>query len=297
VNNNGFGLFIDQTAATDRPYGIDGTFIDEHYFDTFGLSVVAGRGIEAADVAGDRRVAVVTEAMAERFWPDESAVGKQFRRSFDGPAYEIVGVVEDYKVNTPGEEPTPYLHFPLPGSGTTYANFIVRTETPVGPELRRLEQVLTGLDPEIVFMQSGPLRDLMDVRLLPIRMGAWFIGSFAALAMALAAVGLYGVIGYSVSRRTREIGIRVALGARAGRVLGLVVRQGMLLVLIGVAIGSVLAALLGQVLSTVLYGISPVDALAFGGAIGLLLLIALLANYIPARRAASIDPMIALRSE
>jgi putative ABC transport system permease protein len=128
-------------------------------------------------------------------------------------------------------------------------------------------------------------------------MGARFIGAFALLALALAALGLYGVIGYSVSRRTREIGIRVALGAKSGRVLGLIVRQGMLLVLIGAAIGTGIAALAARLLSSVLYGISPVDTVAFGGAIGMLLLIAALANYIPARRAARIDPMIALRSE
>jgi predicted permease len=297
VNNNGFGLFIDQASATDRPYAVDGTYVDERYFETFEVDVVAGRGITVADIANDSRVVVVTEAMAERFWPGRSAVGEQFRRRFDGPSYEIVGVVEDYKVNTPGEAPTPYLHLPVPSTGTLYANFIVRTRTPVGAEIRRLEQVITDLDPSIVFMQSGPLRDLMDVRLLPIRAGAWLIGAFAVLAMCLAAVGLYGVIGYSVSRRTREIGIRVALGAKSGRVLGLVVQQGMVLVLIGAALGAILASLAAQVLSSVLYDISPMDPLAFGGAIGTLLLIALLANYIPARRAARIDPIIALRSE
>ncbi len=297
VNNNGFGLFIDQTSANDRPHAVDGAYVDERYFETLEIPLLAGRGIEAVDITDDRRVVVVTAAMAARFWPGESAIGKQFRQSFDGPAYEIVGVVEDYKVNTPGEEPTPYLHFPLPSSGTLFANFIVRTETPIAGEMRRLERVLTNLDAEIVLLQTGPLRDLMDVRLLPIRLGAWFIGTFGLLAMALAAVGLYGVIGYSVSRRTREIGIRVALGAESGRVLRLVVRQGMVLVLIGLAVGTALAALATQVLSSVLYGISPVDPIAFGGAIGLLTLIALLANYIPARRAARIDPLTALKSE
>ena len=297
VNNNGFGLFIDQTSATDRPYAVDGTYVDERYFETFEIPILAGRGIEAADVAEDRLVVVVSDAMVERFWPGENAIGKQFRQSFDGPNYEIVGVVENYKVDTPGEEPTPYLHFPLPSSGTLFANFIVRTEAPVAAQMRRLEQVLTGLDAEIVFMQTGPMRDLMDVRLLPIRIGVWFIGTFGLLAMALAAIGLYGVIGYSVSRRTREIGIRVALGAESHRVLRLVVRQGMSLVLIGVLIGAVLGAATGQLLATVLYGISPLDPIAFGGAIGLLLLIALLANYLPARRASRIDPMVALRSE
>ena len=297
VNNNGFSLFIDQTSATDRPYTVDGTYVDEDYFQTFELEIVSGRGIEPADILNDSRVVVMTEAAAERFWPNENPIGKQFRRTFEGEPWEIVGVVENYKVNTPGEEPTPYLHFPLPSYGTLFAGFIVRTETPVAPEIRRLEQVITDLDAEMVFMQSGPMRDMMDVRLLPVRLGTWFIGSFAVLAMLLAAVGLYGVIGYSVSRRTREIGIRVALGARSSRVLGLVVQQGMVLVVIGVVIGAALAALAGQVLSTVLYGVSPLDVVAFGGAIGLLLLIALLANYIPARRATRIDPMLTLRSD
>ena len=129
------------------------------------------------------------------------------------------------------------------------------------------------------------------------RIASEFIGTFGLLAMALAAVGLYGVIGYSVSRRTREIGIRVALGAESHRVLRLVVRQGMSLVLIGALIGTVLGAAAGQLLATVLYGVSPLDPIAFGGAVGLLLLIALLANYLPARRASRIDPMVALRSE
>ncbi len=297
VNNNGFGLFIDQTSATDRPYAIDGAYIDEHYFEALEVPIVAGRGIEGADVSEDRRVVVVNEAMAERFWPGESVVGKQFRQSFDGTAYEIIGVVRNYKVNTPGEQPTPYLHFPQPSSGSLYANFLVRTETPVAPQMRQLEQVLTDLDPEIVFMSSGPMRDLMDIRLLPIRMGVWFIGTFGLLAMALAAVGLYGVIGYSVSRRTREIGIRVALGAESQRVLRLVVRQGMSLVIVGAMLGGLLGAAAGRLLANVLYGISPLDPIAFGGAIGLLLLISMLANYLPARRASRIDPMVALRSE
>ncbi len=297
MNNNGFGLFIDQASANDRPYAVDGTYVDEHYFETFEVAVVAGRAIDEADISNDRRVVVVTEAMAQRFWPGETAVGKQFRHSFDGPNYEIVGVVEDYRVNTPGEEPTPYLHLPLPSTGTLFANFIVRTQTPIAGEIRRLEQVVSGLDPEIVFMQSGPMRDLMDVRLLPIRMGARFVGAFGLLTLALAALGLYGVIGYSVSRRTREIGIRVALGAESGRVLSLVVRQGMSLVLIGAGVGAAIAALAARLLSSVLYDVSPLDAIAFGGAIGALLLISMLANYIPARRAARIDPIIALRSE
>jgi len=297
VNNNGFSVFIDghQSSATDPPYGIDGVNTDEHYFDALELSILQGRGLEAADVAERRNIAVITQAMAERYWPNQNAVGQSFRDEFDGEPIEIVGVVENYKVNTPGEEPTPYMH--RPSIRDLYAVFLVRSETAVAPQMRQFEQVLLDLDPEIVFMQSGPIRDLMDVRLLPIRLGAWFIGSFAALAMALAAIGLYGVIGYSVSRRTREIGIRMALGAEAGKVLRLVVRQGMVLVLIGIGIGAALGALAGQLLSSVLYGMSPVDPIAFGGAIGLLTLIAVAANYIPARRAARIDPIIALRSE
>jgi predicted permease len=297
LNNNGFGIFIDghQTSGDDRPYVMDGASVDEGYFDALGLSIVAGRGIEPADRDEQRRVAVVSETMAARYWPDQDAVGREFRRSWGGAPYQIVGIVEDYKVDTPGEAPKPYLHLPLPRQ-TGYANFLVRTATPAGEHVAALEQELRALDPELVFLDTGTFRKLADVRLFPVRAGAWLIGVFGALALVLAAVGLYGVIAYSVSRRVREIGVRKALGAETSRVLTLVLRQGMVLVGVGGLLGAVLAGLSARLLSSVLF-VGVLDPTSFALSFGVLAAVAALANWIPAQRAARVDPMVVLRSE
>ena len=147
-----------------------------------------------------------------------------------------------------------------------------------------------------MFLDKGALRDLADIRLYPVRAGAWLIGTFGLLALAVAAVGLYGVIGYSVSRRVREIGIRKALGAESGEVVGMVMREGMVLVLIGGAVGGGLASLANRALSSALY-VGPFDILAFAMAFGVLLTVAALANAVPAWRASRVDAMIALRHD
>lgn len=295
VNNNGFGLYIDghQSSPDDRPYPIDGARVDEHYFETLGLEIVRGRAIEEADRREGLRVAVVTAAMAERFWPNQDAVGQEFRVSWGSTPYRIVGVVEDHKINTPGESPTAYLHLPMPMTGT-FANAIVRTSTPATQHVAALEREFRALDPDLVFLETGPYRRQADLRLFPVVAGAWLIGSFGALALVLAAVGLYGVIGYSVSRRVREIGIRKALGAETGNVVGMVLRQGMTLVVVGGVVGAVLAALAGRVLSSALF-VGALDPVSFLGAFLVLAAVAALANWIPARRAAKVDPMGVLR--
>ena len=297
LNNNGFGIFIDghQMSEDDGPYRMDGARVDEHYFDVFGLEIVDGRGIEAADREEGRRVAVVTQAMAERYWPGESAVGQEFRRGWGVEPTRIVGVVEDYKVDTPGEAPKPYLHLPR-ARRSVYGNFVVRTSEPAAAMLPRLEAELRALDPDLVFLQTAELRRLADVRLFPIQAGAWLFGAFGVLALVLAAVGLYGVIGYAVSRRTREIGVRKALGAESGQILGMVLRRGMLLVLVGGAIGAVLSGLGAQLLGSVLF-VGAFDPVSFGLALAVLVSVAALANGVPAWRAARLDPMRVLRGE
>ncbi|CAG1772789.1 partial Macrolide export ATP-binding/permease protein MacB, partial [uncultured bacterium] len=155
---------------------------------------------------------------------------------------------------------------------------------------------LRTLNPDLVFLDTGALRELVDVRLFPVRAGAWLIGAFGVLALAVAAVGLYGVIGYSVSRRVREIGIRKALGAESREVVGMVMREGMVLVLIGGAVGAGLAALASQALSSVLF-VGPFDILSFGAAFAVLVAVAALANAVPAWRASRVDAMVALRHE
>jgi predicted permease len=297
LNNNGFGIYIDgrQSAPTDEPFVMDGARVDERYADALGLTLLRGRWIDAADRDEGRRVAVVTRAMAERYWNDVDALGREFRMTWGSTPYVIVGVVEDYKVDTPGESPKPYLHLPL-SRQSTYGNFMVRTRSAAEPLVPALESELRAMEPDLVFMDTGTMRDFADLRLFPVRAGAWLIGAFGMLALAVAAVGLYGVIGYSVSRRVREIGIRKALGAKSPEIVRMVMREGMLLVGIGGLVGATLAALANQALSSVLY-VGPFDFASFLAAFAVLAVVAALANGVPAWRASRVDAMVALRHD
>ena len=297
LNNNGFSVFLEghQASASDEPYRVDGAYVDEHYLDAFGFRLISGRGIEPGDRDEQRRVAVITETMARRYWPDREAIGRDFRLRFDGEPWRVIGVVADYKVNTPGETPKPYIHLPL-RRDDGFANYVVRTRLSAAPLVSTFERELRALSPDLVFMDTGTFRELADVRLFPVLAGAVLIGTFGLLALAVAAVGLYGVIGYSVSRRVREIGIRKALGAESGEVIGMVMREGMLLVLIGGVVGAGLAAVASRALSGVLF-VGPFDVLAFGMAFSVLLAVAALANAVPAWRASRVDAMIALRHD
>jgi predicted permease len=297
LNNNGFSLFITGHETPDnRPIPVDGAYVDERYFDALRVKLLAGRNIEPADRDERRRVVVISNAMAQRYWPGqpENALSRELRLREGGEPYRVIGVVADYKVDTPGESPKPYIHLPL-SRQETFGNYIVRTSVAGSAMVPVLQKELRTIDPELVFLDKGTARDLADVRLFPVRAGAWLIGAFGALALIVAAVGLYGVIGYSVSRRVREIGIRKALGAQPGQLLGMVLGEGMVLVMIGGVIGIALAAAAAQVLSSVLF-VGPFDMVSFAIAFGVLAFVALLANAVPARRAARIDPMVALRS-
>jgi macrolide transport system ATP-binding/permease protein len=297
LNNNGFSLFITGHETSDnRPIAVDGAYVDERYFDALRIPLLAGRNIEPADRDERRRVAVISNAMAQRYWPGqpENALTREFRLREGGEPYRVVGVVQDYKVDTPGERPKAYIHLPL-SRQESFGNYVVRTSVAASGMVPVLQRELRALDPELVFLDKGTERDLADVRLFPVRAGAWLIGAFGALALVVAAVGLYGVIGYSVSRRVREIGIRKALGARPGQLVSMVLGEGMVLVLIGGVIGVALAAAAARVLSSVLF-VGAFDLVSFAVAFGVLAFVALLANAVPARRAARVDPMVALRS-
>jgi len=297
LNNNGFSLFITGHETPDnRPIAVDGAYVDERYFDALRIPLLAGRNIEPADRDERRRVAVISSAMAQRYWPGqpENALTREFRLREGGETYRVIGVVQDYKVDTPGERPKAYIHLPL-SRQESFGNYVVRTSVAASGMVPVLQRELRALDPELVFLDKGTERNLADVRLFPVRAGAWLIGAFGALALVVAAVGLYGVIGYSVTRRVREIGIRKALGARPGQLVSMVLGEGMVLVVIGGVIGVALAAAAARVLSSVLF-VGAFDLVSFAVAFGVLAFVALLANAVPARRAARVDPMVALRS-
>jgi len=241
-------------------------------------------------------VAVISQAMAERFWPGEDPIGKRIHsRGPEGPSYEIVGVSADYKVRTVGEAPRPYAHFAHAQRFNPYAIVMVRATGSAVEMIAPLRQALLAAEPNLVILTIQTLETSIAATLFPARAAAVLVGIFGLLALALAAVGLYGVIAYSVSRRTREIGIRMALGAEPSAVVRLVLGQGLTLVAVGTVLGGTAALWASRLVASSLYGAGAADPLAYVGAAALLVGVAAVANAVPALRAARVDPMVALR--
>lgn len=280
----------------DEPTSIDGAHVGADYFTVVGVPVVEGRSFSAEDEAQARRVTVVNETMAKQYWPGESAVGQRiYPDGYDQPPLEVIGVARDHKVRSVGEAPRPYFHLtPGRSQGISLA---IRTSAPAAGALPMLRQALWAMEPDIIFTEDVAATEVVATTMAPTRIGALMIGAFGALAMLLAAVGLYGVVAYAVSLRTREVGIRMALGAERRQVLWMILRQGGRLALIGVALGALLAAGVGRLLDSLLYGVSGFDPAAYGAAAAVLLGVAALANLAPAIGASRIDPVRALRND
>ena len=282
----------------DDAVPIDSVGVGPGYFEAVGVGIVDGRAFVESDRKGSAKVAIVNQTMARRYWPGESAIGKQvYLGDYDDPPTEVVGVSRDHKVRSVGEPPRPYLHVPWLESPSRSLGFAVRTSGSALAALPTLRQAILELEPEIVFTEDDTAEAVAAVTLLPTRVGAAILGAFGLLALLLAAVGLYGLVAWSVSRRTREIGIRMALGARPSDVLALVLGQGLRLGVVGIGVGAVMAAVVAQVLRSLLYGVSAFDPVAYGVAALVLLAVAAAANAVPAWRASRIHPMRALRYE
>ena len=299
INYNRHSIFFPdrmQPGATAIP--IAATWVDEHYFATLGVALVRGRNVARADTTDAPKVAVVNESFVRTYWPGADALGRKFRlRTADGPEYEVVGVVADYKVDTVGERPTPYIHYPMGQGRFTGQVILARTQGNAAALLSTMRRELLALEPNAVFLDSQTMDSQVDMALLPARLAAQTASLVGLVATVLAAIGLYGVIAYAVARRTREIGIRMALGAAPGGVIGMVMRQGLTVAAAGIVAGAGIAYLAAGAIATALYGVSALDPLAWGGSIAALLTSAALANYLPARRASRVDPSIALRTE
>jgi putative ABC transport system permease protein len=267
------------------------------YFQAMGTRLVRGRDFGERDDENAPPVAIVNEEFAHRFWPGEDPLGRRFRQGGpEAPLLEVVGVVEDGKYAGLNEEPQRYVVRPLAQAYTGTNTLVLRTDGDVKGILALVRGEVRQLDQHLP-VSGKTLEERLAMPLLPVRLGAILLGGFGLLALALAAVGIYGVMSYAVSRRTREIGIRMALGARASDVLRLTLRQGMMPVLVGVALGLAAALGLTRLAGSLLFGVSASDPLTYAGVAVLLTAVALLACYIPANRAAKVDPLVALRND
>jgi macrolide transport system ATP-binding/permease protein len=270
------------------------------YFETMKIPVVKGRVFTERD---DRRapgVVVVNQAFARRYWPGQEALGQRIPNGggdLRAPSLEVVGVVSDGKYETLGEEPRPFFYAPLWQAYHPSASLIVRTTGSPESETAAVRSAVERLDANLPVYDVKTMTQHLEIKLLPARMAGTVLGVFGLLALSLAALGLYGVVSYSVSQRTREIGVRVALGARPRDVVKMVIGQGMRLTAIGLVIGVAAAWGLSRLLSGMLYGVSAADPVTFAGVTFLLAAVAFFACYLPARRAARVQPMVALRHE
>ncbi len=270
--------------------------VDHGYFEAMGIPILRGRSFLQSDDRDGAPVAIVNEAFAERFWPGENAVGKRIRAG--GEDRQVIGVVPTGRYFSIGEDPKPYYYLARAQTYRGQSTFLhVRTASEPSAYLEVVRKVVAQLDPTLPVSDLGTMHDALGLAYLPARMAAGVIGSFAVLALLLAAVGLYGVVSFTVAQGTRDIGVRMALGARAGDVIRGVVREGMSLVAVGLVLGLAAGWLLSRAATSVLYGISATDPLAYATALAVLLATAFVASLLPARRAAYIDPLIALRSE
>ena len=283
------------------PHG-DPHMITPDYFEAMGIPLLRGRYFTDADSKDSQPVAIVDQTLADQYWPDQDAIGKRIAAGFDGqrgqPHWrEIVGVVGHVKqYGLDGKTKVQY-YFPQTQSPQDNMYLLVRTASAEGAMIGAIRETIDSIDRDQPIYKLTTLERMVQNSTLQKRFSMYLLGIFSAVALLLAAVGIYGVMSYAVTQRTHEVGIRMALGAQQTDVLALVVRQGMVMTIIGVGIGLVGAYAATQVMASLLFGISTHDPLTFVGISVLLGAVALMASFIPARRATKVDPIIALRYE
>jgi predicted permease len=268
------------------------------YFEAIGTPLLSGRAFTHSDTTGTPSVVVVNEVMAERFWPGQDAIGKRFKFFGDQDFTTVVGIARDAKYNGVAEDPIPFIYQPLRQNYSPAATLHVRAAGNAAALATHVRSMVQEIDPTLSVFNVRTLEEQVARSLQPVRFNVIMLTTFGALALLLASIGLYGVANYSVSQRTREIGVRMALGAAPASVMRLVLGQGIRLVAIGLGVGLVLAFVATSfVPPALLLNVAPRDPATFGATSLLLAAVALFASYIPARRATRIDPLIALRTE
>jgi predicted permease len=299
---NAFALENDTLPPGAPQPGAFRVIVTPGYAETLGLKLVEGRFYEEADMAPGRRVFVVDQSFARKFFPNRSAVGGRF--AFGGrPAKPedwpvIIGVVKDVPHNGVEEKSgNPFIYQIMQGGRPGGLTLFVRTNRPTGDAVAALRNKVREIDPASPLFDVGVLQEAVDSSFDNRRAVMLLLVAFAGLALFLSALGIYGVLAYDVSQRTREIGVRSALGASRGQIASLILRQGLVKGAIGVALGLIGAALLSRSMTTLLFNVRPTDPGVYAAVAFVLIGVALLASYLPARRASRIEPLIALREE
>jgi predicted permease len=274
--------------------------VNHDYFETLGLRLISGRTFGPADVAGNTEVVIINDTMARRFWPNESPLGKRLRRTFTPPTWlEVVGVVSD--VSFPANLAVPYTRLqafrPLMQTPVSFVNVTVRTAGAPDDLAQPMRRALADIDPALALHRVRTARGLVNDGLGSVSLLGTLLGSFAALGLALAAIGIYGVTSYSVVQRTSELGIRMALGARSRDVLWLILSTGAGVIALGALIGSAGAIAVARLLAATIPTLPTRDPAALAALIAFLVVIALVACFVPAGRATRVDPLVALRHD
>ena len=293
-----FSIDGEARTRTEKPSANVGS-VSGGYFAAMGIPMLAGRTFDDRDGESAPPVAIVSATLARKYWPGENPIGKRLRFDDDPktPWTTVVGLVGDTHQLGLKEPPPSLLYIPFEQFSLPFTTVTVRSALPEPTVASLMTAQLASVDPDLAFGDMSPLRDAVRADIAETRFRAILIGVFALLALALAAVGLFGLISYTVAQRTREIGIRVALGAAPRQVLVQTLREGLTLALAGVACGIVVAFAAGRALSSFVFGIGTADPLTLAGVAVLLLIVAATASYIPSRRALKVDPVVALRAE
>jgi predicted permease len=284
----------DSDAEINRKFA-NYNLITPGFFDTLGISLLKGRRLTERDLDQNAPpVAIINDAMARQMWPGEDALGRRFR-FFKSEPVEVVGIARDAKAVTLGETPTPMVYVPLRELSQGGLTIFIHTARAPAPILAEAHRIVRNIDARIPIIYEKTIAEHMAFALWPSWMGAILLGSLGLLALVLASIGVYGVMAYSVNQRTRELGIRMALGAQSNEVVQLIMKQGMKLAAIGLIVGLLAAFGSTRLVGALLYGVNPSDPFVFVCVTMLLGAAAFAACYFPARSAIKIDPIIALR--
>ena len=284
-----------EDRGDDRAISVNRNFVSPDYFRTVGLPLVAGRAFDARDRAGAPLVAIVNETFARRVWPGQNPVGQRLGVGVSRRPLEVVGLARDAKYRTIGEGLQPFVYVAAAQAYDHVMWLLIRPRD--RGAIDDVRSLVASMNPNLPLVRTATLVDMEAFTLFPQRLASWMTGAMAVLGLFLAALGLYGLMAFDVGQRTREIGIRMALGALRSQVTTKVVANAARLAGAGTALGLGGAALVTGLLTGILYGVQPLDPVSFGGAAALLALIAVVASVAPAQRAASVNPADALRAE